>query len=297
VSTAILYNPVAGRGKAKSTVAAVMDEASRHFQGVELLATERAGDGVRLGGLCAERGFSVVIVVGGDGTVHEAANGLLSSGAGRLPALTVVPEGTGNDFAKLVGTHGLGPREAVRRLAKGERAQFDVAEAWGEFFVNTLGIGLDAEVAQHLRQVKHLRGTLAYGSALLRALGTHQDAELEITVGTERFTGRWLMVAVGIGAVEGGGFHLMPGARPDDGLLDICAIRPVSTARLLALVPMVMLGKHRRFPEVWMGRADRIQMKGTAPLAIHSDGELRSPGSTELAITLHAGRLPVLKAR
>ncbi|MBW8773328.1 MAG: diacylglycerol kinase family lipid kinase, partial [Gemmatimonadetes bacterium] len=170
MSTAILYNPVAGRGKARATVAAVVDEATRHFQEVELLATERAGDGVRLGKLAAERGFAQVIVVGGDGTVHEAANGLLAAGVPRLPALTVVPEGTGNDFAKLVGTDGLGAREAVRRLAQGERAHFDVGEAWGEFFVNTLGIGLDAEVATHLREVKHLRGTLAYGSALLRAL-------------------------------------------------------------------------------------------------------------------------------
>ncbi len=296
MSTAILYNPVAGRGKARATVAAVVDEASRHFQDVELFATESQGDGVRLGKLVAERGFSLAIVVGGDGTVHEAANGMLASGLSRLPAITVVPEGTGNDFAKLVGTDGLGPRDAVRRIARGARAQFDVGEAWGEYFVNTLGVGLDAEVAQHLREVKHLRGTLAYGSALLRALRTHKDAELELTVGAEKFTGKWLMVAVGIGAVEGGGFHLMPGARPDDGLLDVCAIRPVGMARLLALVPMVMLGKHGRFPEVWMGRTDRIYMKGSAPIAIHSDGELRSPGATELTVTLHAGRLPVIKA-
>ena len=141
-----------------------------------------------------------------------------------------------------------------------------------------------------------MRGTLAYGSALLRALRTHRDAELEVTIGEEKFTGKWLLVAVGIGAVEGGGFHLMPGARPDDGLLDVCAIRPVGMARLLALVPMVMLGKHGRFPEVWMGRTDRIHFRGCEPLAIHSDGELRAPGARELTITLHAGRLPVIKA-
>ena len=295
MSTASLYNPVAGRGKARATVDAVLDEARRHFSGVELLATEAPGDGARLGRQAAERGVERVIVVGGDGTVHEAVNGILRADAPRLPALTVVPEGTGNDFAKLVGTDGLGPRAAVAAIARGETARFDVGEAWDEYFINTLGIGLDAEVAQHLREVKHLRGTLAYGSALLRALRTHADAELEITIGAERFTGKWLMVAVGIGAVEGGGFHLMPGARPDDGLLDICAIRPVGTARLLALVPMVMLGQHARFPEVWMGRAERVVFRGPSPIAIHSDGELRAPGKTELTVTLHAGRLPVIK--
>ena len=297
MSTAILYNPVAGRGKARATVDAVVDEARRHFRDVELLATESPGDGVRLGQLAAERGAERVIVVGGDGTVHEAANGIFRAQVSRSPSLTVVPEGTGNDFAKLVGTDGLGPREAVVAIVKGEIAHFDIGEAWGEYFVNTLGIGLDAEVAAHLREVKHLRGTLAYGSALIRALRTHEDTELEITVGADKFTGKWLMAAIGIGAVEGGGFHLMPGARPDDGLLDVCAIRPVSTARLLALVPMVMLGKHGRFPEVWMGRTEKITFRAPAPIAIHTDGELRCPGATELAITLHPGRLTVIRAR
>lgn len=297
MSTAILYNPAAGRGKARATVDAVVDEARRHFREVELLSTQAPGDGVRLGREAAERGVERIIVVGGDGTVHEAANGMLGARVARLPALTVVPEGTGNDFAKLVGTDGLGPRDAVSAIVHGEVARFDVGEAWDEFFVNTLGIGLDAEVAQHLREVKHLRGTLAYGSALLRALRGHADAELEITLGAEKFTGKWLMVAVGIGAVEGGGFHLMPGARPDDGLLDICAIRPVGTARLLALVPMVMLGRHGRFPEVWMGRADKVTFRSPAPIAIHSDGELRAPGKNELTITLHPGRLNVIRAR
>ena len=296
MSTAILYNHVAGRGKARATVAAVVDEARRHFRDVELLATEVPGDGVRLGRLAAEQGMERVIVVGGDGTVHEAANGILRTQRATLPALTVVPEGTGNDFAKLVGTDRCGAREAVRRIARGQVAKFDVGEAWGEYFVNTLGVGLDAEVARHLCGVTYLRGTLAYGKALLAALRTYRDVELEVIVGTEQFTGRWLMVAVGIGAVEGGGFHLMPAARPDDGLLDICAIRPVPLLRLLALVPMVMLGRHERFRECWVGRTDRITFRGTQPLAIHADGELRAPGATELVITLHAGLLSVIRA-
>ncbi len=296
MSTAILYNPVAGRGRAKATVAAVVDEARRHFRDVELVATEGPGDGVRLGRQAAEQGVERIIVVGGDGTVHEAANGILSARLARLPSLTVIPEGTGNDFAKLVRTDRLGPRQAVRAIVKGQLARFDVGEAWGEFFVNTLGVGLDYEVARHLRSVKYLRGTPAYGKALLMALGGFRDLELELEVGPDRFTGRWLTVAVGIGAVEGGGFHLMPGARPDDGLLDICAIRPVPLLRLLALVPTVMLGKHAGFREVWLGRSDRVTFRAPVPIAIHADGELRAPGATELVITLHAGLLSVIRA-
>jgi diacylglycerol kinase (ATP) len=296
VTTAILYNPAAGRGKARATIDAVVDEARKRFGEVEVLPTEGPGDGVRRGREAAERGMARILVVGGDGTVHEATNGMLRSGVATLPAIAVIPEGTGNDFAKLIGTDGLSPREAVRRLARGTPARFDVGEGWGEYFVNTLGVGLDAEVTKHLQKVKRLRGTLAYGKALLGALGTYEDIELEVEVGGEKFSGKWLLVAVGIGAVEGGGFNLMPDARPDDGLLDICAIRPTPLLRLLTLIPRVMLGSHTRESRCWMGRGTEVRFKGASPLTIHSDGELRSTGSTELVVTLHAGVLPVIRA-
>src|ERR1041385_5959874 len=141
MSTAILFNPAAGRGRARGD--AVVDEARHQFGDVTLLATERPGDGVRLGTLAAQQGFERVIAVGGDGTVHEAANGILAAKVARPPALTVVAQGTGNDFAKLVGTHRRSPREAVRRIAAGTVAQFEAGEAWGGVFVNFPGIRLD----------------------------------------------------------------------------------------------------------------------------------------------------------
>ncbi|HEU4569708.1 MAG TPA: diacylglycerol kinase family protein [Gemmatimonadales bacterium] len=296
MQTAILYNPVAGRGRARATVDQVVDEARRLFGEVRLLATERPGDGVRLAREAAEQGAARLLVVGGDGTVHEAANGVMQVAAQRRPALAVVPEGTGNDFAKLTGTHGRGPRTAVRGIAAGRPARFDLGEAWGEYFVNTLGVGLDAEVARQLRSVKRLRGTLAYAVALLKALRTIRPVALTIEAGAERFEGEWLLAAVGVGPVEGGGFHLLPGARPDDGLLDLCAVRPLAFGKLLALIPTVMAGKHGRFREVSLRRADRITFRGTEPLAIHSDGELRAPGDRELVLTLHPGALPVILA-
>lgn len=296
MTTAILYNPVAGRGKARATVDAVVDEARRQFGEVEILPTEAPGDGVRRGREAAERGMARIIVVGGDGSVHEATNGVLTAKTDHRPPLSVVPVGTGNDFAKLIGTDGLAPREAVRRLAQGSAARFDVGEAWGEYFVNTLGVGLDAEVTKHLQKVKRLRGTFAYGKALLGALGTYDDIELEVQVGGVSFSGKWLLVAVGIGAVEGGGFNLMPSARPDDGLLDICAIRPTPLPLLLALIPRVMTGTHLSNSRVWTGQGTEVRFKGSAPLTIHADGELRNTGSKEVAITLRAGVLPVIRA-
>lgn len=296
MSTAILFNPAAGRGRARTTVDAVVDETAHHFGEVTLLATEGPGDGVRLGRLAAERGFARVIAVGGDGTVHEAANGILAANVAEPPALAVVPQGTGNDFAKLVGTHGRSPREAVRRIAKGQVARFEVGEAWGEFFVNSLGIGLDYEVPFHLQSVRHFRGTPAYALALLKALRGYRDIALSVQIGDRQYEGRWLTVAVGIGAIEGGGFHIMPGADPQDGLFNVCAIRPVPIAKLVALIPLVMAARHTGLREVTHTQATRVIFRGEAPLKIHSDGELRSPGATELTVTIHPAALAVIKA-
>ena len=296
MSTAILYNPAAGRGRARSAIARIATEVRRDFRDVEMFATEGPGDGKRLGQLIAEQGFERLIVVGGDGSVHDAANGVLAAPESRRPLVTVIPVGTGNDFAKLVGTHGHGPRAAVRRLIDGTPGRFDVGEAWGEYFVNSLGVGLDHEVPYHLQSVKRLRGTPAYALALLKALRGYRDIGLEITIDSARHEGRWLTAAVGIGAVEGGGFHMMPGARPDDGLFDVCTVRPTPLWRLLGLVPLVMLGRHGGLREVTLARATTVTFRGTAPIKIHSDGELRSNGSHELVVTLKAGVLPVLKA-
>lgn len=296
MSTAILYNPAAGRGRAGATIDVVVDEATRHFGPVTLLATEAPGDGVRLGTEAVRRGFERVLAVGGDGTVHEVANGILAAGGSAPPALSVVPQGTGNDFAKLVGTYATSPREAVRRIARGRLARFEVGEAWGECFVNSLGIGLDHEVPYHLKGVRHFRGTPAYAIALFKALGGYRDIALEVEIDDQRFDGRWLTVAVGVGAIEGGGFHIMPGAVPDDGLLNVCAIRPLPIAKLVALIPLVMAGKHTGLRAVHHTTARRIRFRGAAPLRIHSDGELRSPGAAEVEITVRPAALSVIKA-
>jgi YegS/Rv2252/BmrU family lipid kinase len=295
MTTAILYNPAAGRGRARSAIARIATEVRRDFRDVEMFATEGPGDGKRLGRLIGEQGFERLIVVGGDGSVHDAANGVLSLPETQRPLVTVIPVGTGNDFAKLVGTHGLSPRNAVRQLVHGTPARFDVGEAWGEYFVNSLGLGLDYHVPYHLQSVKRLRGTPAYGLALLRALRHYRDVGLTVTVGDATYHGRWLTVAIGIGPIEGGGFHLMPGARPDDGLFDVCTVRPASLLRIITLIPLVMMAKHVGMKEVSLTRTTTVHFKGDHPLQLHADGELRAPGQTELTVTLKAGVLPVLR--
>ncbi|HEU4763200.1 MAG TPA: diacylglycerol kinase family protein [Gemmatimonadales bacterium] len=294
--TTLLYNPAAGRGRARAVKDRVVRAAARVWPDLDVRETEAPGDGVLLARRAAEQGAERLLVIGGDGTVHEAANGILAAG-GTLPPLGVIPCGTGNDFAKMVGTVRCSPEEAVRRLAGASVRRFDTGQAWGERFVNSLGIGLDADVALELRSVRRLRGTPAYALALLRTLSRLRPRTLEVEAGDERWTGDWTAVVVGNGPVEGGSFRLTPAAVPDDGKLDLCAVSALRLGRLLRLLPTLFWGGHGRFPEVRLRRLTSLAVRAPGHrLMAHLDGEIRAPGTDRIEVVVHPASLPVLVA-
>jgi YegS/Rv2252/BmrU family lipid kinase len=238
-----------------------------------------------------------VIAVGGDGTVHEVANGLLSRGPGALPALGVVPVGTGNDFAKMTYTARLKPGAAVAALAAGTTRRFDVGQVWGEYFVNSIGVGLDADVARRVNQYKHWPGALGYVMAALQAIVRRRALRLHIDVDGTAWSGATTVLEIGIGPCAGGVFYLVPDARPDDGMLDVCAVGPFGLRFLLTAAPRVLNGTHTGLKEVRMARGSRVRVASDdGPLTAHLDGELRSPGLNTLEASLHPGALPVLVA-
>ena len=243
-----------------------------------------------------ERGAARVVVIGGDGTVHEVANGMLTSGVEPLPALGVVPVGTGNDFARLTGTLGLSPEAAMSRLAHARIGHFDVGHAWGEYFVNSVGIGFDAEVADRVNRMIGARGMLAYLSATLGAYRAFRPPTLTVTAGEALIREPIMLVEVSIGATVGGGFRLTPEARPDDGLFDVCVIRALGGFEFVTRLPLAMMGRHAGLAQVRMFRLPALTVRADAqPLAAQFDGEVRRRDQP-LDFRLEPGRLPVLLA-
>jgi len=237
-----------------------------------------------------------VVAVGGDGTVHEVANGLLSHGSDA--ALGVVPIGTGNDFAKLVGVYRHSPTRAVRRLVTAQTAAFDVGRALGEYFVNSMGFGLGPEVVRVRNGMPRLRGFLSYLVPVFRAFATFRPPLLTVRAGGFTETGYMMMVEVCNGTTAGGSYKFAPGAQPSDGSLDVCLVRRVSLPRFLLAVPRVMRGTHTSMREVTLFRTREVTIRSLeGPLLVHLDGELRQPGTDECAVRVEPGRLKVLVAR
>jgi len=294
MTSILAVNPTAGRGRA-ARLALEAEHAIRATWGpVEVLTTTAPGTAIAQVRAAVERGAERVLVLGGDGTLHEAANGLLSASVGQTPPIGILPAGTGNDYAKMTGTVGLSPTEAVRRLAAGGVRRFDVGTAVGEYFLNSIGIGFDAEVARVVGRWKWATGLPAYLAAVLQVLAKFTPLELTVEADSGSFSDRLLLLEVAIGPCVGGGFRLTPDARWDDGLLDLCAIRHLWVPGVLIRLPLVMLGRHTRLRHVRMQQARRVTIGSSqATLRAQLDGELREV-SVPLEIRLLPERLPVM---
>ena len=263
---------------------------------VEVTRTGGPGEGAALAAAAVRSGAQRVVAVGGDGTVHEVANGLLRSG-GAVP-LGVVPLGTGNDFAKLVGVHGCAPVTAVGRLVTADARVFDVGRVGDERFVNSLGLGFGPAVVRARNAMPGLRGFLSYFVPVLRAYGGFRPPLVEIRSAEFRERGYVMMVEVCNGTTAGGDYRFAPHADPADGRLDVCLVRRVGLPRFLLAIPRVMRGTHGRMREVALFRTRRLIVRSPeAPLLLHLDGELREPGTNEVTVAVEPRKLKVLVAR
>jgi len=292
----VILNPAAGRGAAARALDPIVREFRRQGWGVEAERTDRPGHGVALAARAVAAGARCIVAVGGDGTVHEVANGLLQgSGAATLG---VVPIGTGNDFAKLTGVYRHSPVRAVRRLVTARTVAFDVGQVLDEYFVNSAGVGFGAEVVRVRNTMPGLSGFLSYLVPVFRAFTRFRAPRLEVRASGFDETGYMMLVEICNGTTAGGSYRFAPAALPGDGRLDACVVRRVSLARFLLAVPRVMRGTHGTMREVTLFQTRKITLRSLeGPLVLHLDGELREPDARECTVRVQPGRLNVLVAR
>jgi diacylglycerol kinase (ATP) len=249
--------------------------------------TERRGHAMEL---AASAPADVVIAVGGDGTVHEVANGILKSGS--QAALGVVPVGTGSDFARALRLP-RDPLAAARALVTAERRRIDVGEVNGRCFLTISGVGFDGEVAQQVNTwPKIFGGTLMYVLGILKNLVTYSPVDVEIVLDGQPQRERLFLIALGNTAWNAGGMWLVPAARPDDGIFDIVIAGPLTKFEALMVLPKVFSGRHLGHPKVRQARAREVRITSATPLAIQADGE--SIGRLPATYTVRPGALTVL---
>jgi len=301
--TLVILNPWSGRGrgaKSRGRVERGLKDAGAPF---ELVETTGPGHATGLARDAASSGVTRILVAGGDGAIHEVVNGLMKvplaeDGATRA-AIGVIPLGTGNDFAKLVGIYKQPPEVAAVRMMRASEDRFDLGFTLGEYFDNIMGAGFDAETVRNANKIKRLKGLAVYLAAIYRTFMFFKPPRLAIESREHRESGEMMMLAATIGVCGGGSFYLTPQADPRDGLLDVCLIRKVGVATFLKSVPKVMKGTHTALDEVSLFRTRSVTIRSTddRPLVLQLDGELREPGLAEVEVTIVPRVLRVLVAR
>jgi YegS/Rv2252/BmrU family lipid kinase len=263
----------------------------------DTLLSEAPGHLSVLARTAVEEGAARLVVVGGDGSVHEVVNGVAEADGVEL---AVVPHGTGYDFARSLG---LSRRldDALATALSGAVREIDLGRAsyrsWaGEdersWFANVGSAGISGAIAKRANETsKALGGKVSYYWATLAVFAGWRTGHMRISVDEERREGKVIDVLVANGRYVAGGMMLCPGAEPDDGTFDVLVIGDVTKRDLLLTLPKTYRGKHLPHPRLELLRGQRVTIDADEHLPLELDGE--QPGTTPVTLELVPRRLRV----
>mgnify|MGYP003331567356 FL=1 len=282
VKTRFILNPRSGRSR--PAVGPVRDWAARH--GAEVVATERPGHGRELAQRALDAGIELIVAVGGDGTMNEIASVL----CGNPATFGLIPCGSGNGLARQLGIHG-SLTHALDLLRVGRTAVIDSGLADGHPFFTVAGLGFEAELAARFNRLTK-RGFLRYlttGTDLWRGYEC-ADYTIQHPGGSE--TVRAFTVAVANAAQYGNDALIAPGARLDDGLINLTALPPVRWWHGPGLLQRMFAGTLSLDPRVRLQAGPRFVVERPQPGLLHTDGETHAAG-TRVEFTVRPASLRI----
>jgi diacylglycerol kinase family enzyme len=292
----VIYNPAAGRGLARRVV-----ERYRATPGpvTEFRPTAGPAHAEELARAAAAEGFGTVVAAGGDGTVHEVANGVLRAGNPET-VFAVWPAGSANDYAWALGWRkgwAPDPSRPPAPVLAADVGRVTGSDGRSRYFVNGMGLGFNGAVTVEARRIRWLRGMPLYGLAFVKAVVRHFDQPRMAVAFDDKVSDRpTLALTVSLGRREGG-FLLTPDAKLDDGQFDFLHAGGLSRWELLRHLPRMATGTlPTDHPKLNVGRCRAVSVRSETPLRIHLDGEFfcqPEEGLREVRVELLPGRLRV----
>jgi diacylglycerol kinase (ATP) len=288
---AYILNPTAAGGRAREVWAGIERELRRRGLGGEALWTEGRDQAADLAQAHATSGADLVVAVGGDGTVRAVASGVIAAG-GRVP-LGVIPLGTGNDFARQAGVGQMDQAVAAleggrsRRLDAIEVACIDRGQPRVSHALVFASVGFGGELLRWTTpRVKRWFGPRwCYSVGFLRALATYQAPQAVVRVAGAEYAGRWLHLCAGNAEwAGGGGMRLSPGARWDDGRLEVCLVEAMSRLATVWNFPKLVRGTFAGHPRVRYFQGDRLTIDAAHPQPLQLDGDTFGETPATLAV-------------
>jgi YegS/Rv2252/BmrU family lipid kinase len=266
------------------------------------LLSTAAGELTELARRAVDEGATLLVVVGGDGSVNEVVNGIAGRGGVEI---AVIARGTGWDFARSLGL----PRavdKAVAVALGNQSREIDLGRvtyrrwAGGEgqsWFANIASVGMSGAIAQRANETtKVLGGKVSYIWATVAVFARWRNTDVEVTVDGESRRGRMQDVIVANGPFFGGGMKICPGAIADDGVFDVLLIGDLTKRDLLLTLPKTFRGSHLPHPKAELLRGAHVTVDAPEPLPVQLDGEQPGTSPTRFEIVPRALRVRVPSA-
>jgi len=306
MKTAVIANPRAAAGRAAKRWGQLERRLGSRFSPLEIRFTERPGHAIELTRQLLRQGFDRIIGVGGDGTYNEIANGFLENDRPVRPeaCLGLLPVGTGGDFRRTLEI----PTkldEMIEALASAEPMEIDLGKIQyvahdgrpaQRYFINVASMGMGGEVCVRAKNIfSRFSGRVAFLYATLLGFLVYRPATISLYLNGSAEARRYrvLNIAIGNGMYHGGGMYVCPGARLDDGRLEVTVIEYLGPLTVLRNQDYLYSGKIYEYPKVRHFQVERLRAEAGETVRIEVDGEGLGMLPVEISVVPKAMRLLV----
>lgn len=307
MKTIVILNPYAGRWTAKARMPETEQALREAGIDYQLAVTEGPEHGTRLAEQAVKEGFQCIIAAGGDGSISEVVNGIMSPelqgmDTSQRPALGIMPLGTANDLVINLGLP-VNLSAAAQIIAAGNTRLLDLGEVQvgadgrKRLFDNNSAIGLEPTVTLIQQDISWLRGVVRYLVATLMAVmrKPHWQANLEWEGGS--YQGMISLVTVGNTPLTGGLFYMTPNADPFDGKLTFVYGYMPTRRKILQLLPRTMkpgAGSYVEHPDIHQIHSSWLKIEVETGTPVHADGEIQSKNERHFYYRVRPACIPVL---
>ncbi len=277
----VIFNPMAG-GRRHRRLRATLRILSELGLATTVIETRGPGDAERIARHATLVDRSILVVAGGDGTVNEAVNGLLSA-PGPLPPLALIPLGTANVLAHEIGLS-TNPAAVARAIAGGKRLRVRPGRVNGRHFLMMVGAGFDGAVVASVDPAwKRRVGRLAYAARTIAKSWRYQFPEMKGTIDGRPFVSRWVVVCRG--RHYGGPFIAAPNADLAVPILTVCLLNGGGPWHVIRYGAALLLGNIASLSDVTVETGTAVRVEGSALSPVQGDGDVvaRLPIDIDLA--------------
>lgn len=255
---------------------------SKKFE-LEVFETQRAGHAVELSHQAAENDFDFIVTAGGDGTLNQVVNGVLSSSNKPLPVLGLIPLGSGNDFARMCGLS-TNPQSFIDLAEANQPKPVDVGRITCQnqkgdevirYFINACSIGMGPDVVKRLEKSDRSLGPmLTYWKAITTTFLTHRPQEIECKTPAWEYRGRIRVLAIANGRSLGNSLFIAPDASPDDGVFNTFIAGDIPFLKFLIYQQRLKSREKIKDAMITYNKATDVELSAPESCPIETEGEL-----------------------